>query len=82
MPITLTPEQEAILNSMVARGDFPTADAALNHALAFHLTRAEWKARRADLSALIRQGLDSVERGETTPFDPVKILAGVRTRRG
>ena len=78
MPIILSPEQEAMLDALVSRGDFPNADAALRHALT---TQGELAERRRVLIGLIEEGYASFERGEATLFDPDEFLSDVRARR-
>ncbi len=68
MASELSPDKEAVLERLVATGRFPDRGRALDHAV--ELLREE----EETLSA-IREGLESIERGEGVPLnDAVTML--------
>ncbi len=62
MASELSPDRDAVIEQLVAGGIFPDRHQALNHAV--DLLREE-----AETHAAIREGLDSIERGDEIPFD-------------
>lgn len=80
MPITLTPEQEAMLDTLVARGDYPNADAALD-GIFFHIEEAAKTAAKLQrLRDTIDEGYADADAGrvvpttESTAWDRLKKL--------
>jgi len=71
MDIKLTPEAEVLVANLVARGRFATPTDAVNTALRLFLDPPEARRRHEELKALIREGIESADRGELYDADQV-----------
>jgi antitoxin ParD1/3/4 len=81
MSITLNPEQETIVANLIATGSFQTADEVLQVALKLLETERQsyqsWVAQTRDL---VKEGIDSLDRGEGVDGETVvnDLLAKLR----
>ena len=77
MKIELTPEAEAAVMRVVNSGGNATPAHVVNTALRLFLDPPEMHRRRDELIAMIREGIESVERGELYDADEVfdEVLA-------
>ncbi len=81
MSITLTPEQEAVINQKLQSGRYTSATDVIDEGLRL-LEEAERQQQKLEvLRAEIHKGLEQIERGEYQTFDSVmEIKAHVRNR--
>jgi len=64
MSIQLAPESEAILNRLVASGAYSTTTDAVAAAVQLLEAEAQRRRKHEELKALIREGIEQVERSE------------------
>ncbi|GET40002.1 ribbon-helix-helix domain-containing protein [Microseira wollei] len=65
MNITLKPEQEIVVQNLLAQGEFQTVDEVINAALALLETeRLAYQAWLVDTRAKVEEGIAALERGE------------------
>ena len=64
MTVTISPQILARISAVVEAGDYPDADSLLNDLL----TPLEPEELDPETAALIQEGLDAMERGETMPL--------------
>jgi antitoxin ParD1/3/4 len=84
MSITLNSEQEKIVTNLIATGSFQTADEVLQVALRLLETeRQSYEAWVAQTRDLVREGIDSLERGEGVDGETVvnDLLTKLRQNR-
>ena len=71
MNIELTPEVEAAVMRLVASGVHVTPSEVVNTALRLFLDPPELRRRHDELKAMIKEGIESAERGELYDVDEV-----------
>jgi antitoxin ParD1/3/4 len=72
--ISLTPEQDAFVESVVEAGEYQNASEAVRDALrALQQRRREDALKLKALRVQIKAGVDALERGEFTEFDAVDL---------
>ena len=82
MNVSLPPELESLVDEKVQTGMYQTASEVVREALRLLKERDETKLR--ELRETIQAGIDQLERGEYTEYDPanVKALAAAVRDRG
>lgn len=75
MTVTLTPEQERIVNAQLATGQFASRDEVIQAAL------LQFEQQYANLKADIAAGMDDIAHGRVAPLDVSATLARVRARQ-
>ena len=73
MNVSLTPELESLVNEKVQTGMYQTASEVVREALRLLKERDETKLR--ELREMIEVGIDQLERGEYTEYDPANVKA-------
>jgi antitoxin ParD1/3/4 len=85
MSITLNPDQEMIVANLIATGSFQTADEVLQVALKLLETeRRSYQVWVGQTRDLVREGIDSLDRGEGVDGETVvnDLLAKLRQAKG
>jgi antitoxin ParD1/3/4 len=81
MSITLNPEQESIVANLIATDSFQTADEVLQVALKLlEIERQSYQSWVTDTREQVRQGIESLDRGEGVDGETVvnDLLAKLR----
>ncbi len=81
MSITLNPEQETIVDNLIATGSFQTADEVLQVALKLlEKERQSYQAWVIETREKVREGIESLDRGEGVDGETVvnDLLAKLR----
>jgi putative addiction module CopG family antidote len=71
MQIQLDPDIESIVNQWITSGDYASPGEFVNKSLRLFLDPAELHRRHDELKALIREGVESAQRGELYDADEV-----------
>lgn len=72
MSVSIPTELGPFVDDLIARGDYPTAEAVVRDAL---LQLRDRRLRFEELKASLREAQEEIERGEELPFDVEEILA-------
>jgi antitoxin ParD1/3/4 len=79
MTVTLTPENEALVNERKTRGQFTNPEEVVTPGL--RLLRDTEGRKEMELRALLAEGEEDVRAGRVAPFDPLATAARVKAAR-
>ncbi|MFN7948160.1 MAG: type II toxin-antitoxin system ParD family antitoxin [Blastocatellia bacterium] len=81
MSITLTPEQEAVINQKLQSGRYTSATDVIDEGLRLLEEKDQERQKLEELRAEVHKGLEQLERGEYLTFDSaMEIKAHIQNR--
>ena len=81
MNVSLTPELEDLVRRKVASGLYTSSSEVVREALRLLVERdREKELKLEELRRLIQEGIDSMDRGDGTPFDAEDVIRRGRAR--